>query len=96
MSAYVPEEYLFGIKYWAQYFNWAPKYEIWVYRGYSFNKELFYFQSKRKPAVIMSRHVRSLTAPDFKPFMWDRNRVARAAENAPEAFELFLKQIGKL
>lgn len=73
------ENDLGGVKYWAVgYKNITPRFEIFVYVGRDYNKELYFFKS-RKDNNILIKSMKGITASieekSFYPFVIDFKKM---------------------
>jgi hypothetical protein len=77
MNVIKSEEYLAGIKYWAQFYvHLMPRFEVFKYVGRSLDTGTYYFQSLRTGNIV-GRSYYSLNNHGFKPFCLDTERIRK-------------------
>lgn len=74
------EDYLLGVRYWAQHFSFRPR-EVYIYIGKHKTQPLAYFKSRETNAVIW-RKISDLGQYGFKPFLLDFKKINEATDNA--------------
>lgn len=82
MSVIKREEYLLGIKYWAQwYFHRVPQFELFRYIGVDKNVGIYYFQSVKTRSIV-GKGFYQLNMNGFKPFLLDFKRITETEHAA--------------
>jgi hypothetical protein len=67
---------LYGVKVWAQWYTRrVPKFDVFIYVGYQAGSGLYFFQSHKNPAVMISRNVYQLMTGGFSPFVLDMKAI---------------------